>query len=89
VFDAFEMFDILRGSPIDRCMPERGAGNQRLACHLIHIAACPPDASRHPVWNNNSKFDHVSWESLPKEFTQVGDNQYELVLFLIGLSAFY
>lgn len=42
-----------------------------LVSHLLHLAAAPPDGSLHPVWNTNSKFDQLTWATLPDEFKQV------------------
>lgn len=42
-----------------------------LVSHILHLAAAPPDGSLHPVWNTNSKFDQLTWATLPDEFKQV------------------
>ena len=42
-----------------------------LISHIVHLAAAPPDGSSHPVWNANSKFDQLTWTTLPDEFKQV------------------
>lgn len=41
-----------------------------LISHIVHLAASPPDGSLHPVWNANSKFDQLTWATLPDEFKQ-------------------
>lgn len=42
-----------------------------LISHILHLAAAAPDGSLHPVWNANSRFDQLSWTTLPEEFKQV------------------
>ncbi|CAA7268166.1 unnamed protein product [Cyclocybe aegerita] len=39
----------------------------KYTCHIIHIAASPPDSTRYPSWNETVALDEVDWEALPQE----------------------
>ncbi|KAI0951598.1 hypothetical protein AcW1_008602 [Taiwanofungus camphoratus] len=53
---AVELFDDLR------------ICQETIVCHIVHIAAAPPDASDRPLWNMAPVLDNVTWETLPAEF---------------------
>jgi hypothetical protein len=56
------MFDTLRIMGVPK----------ELDCRVIHIAASPPDSSKHPHWNQSPPLDLLTWEVLPAEFRKVG-----------------
>lgn len=53
-----QLIDILKSSP---------ELSQKSVCHIIHVAASPPDAAERPLWNASPRFDSVTWGSLPSE----------------------
>ncbi|KAF9565425.1 hypothetical protein CPC08DRAFT_759610 [Agrocybe pediades] len=57
-----ELFDTLHN-----LYPQRDSSPKPVVSHIIHIAACPPDASKHPTWNDSFLFDDLDWESLSLE----------------------
>lgn len=69
------MFDKLRqsiGVPLGQSQIQQpNKSPVTLVSHIVHLAAAPPDGSLHPVWNVNSKFDQLTWTTLPDEFKQV------------------
>ena len=69
------MFDKLRqsiGVPLGQSQIQQpNKPPLTLISHIVHLAAAPPDGSLHPVWNANSKFDQLTWATLPDEFRQV------------------
>jgi len=69
------MFDKLRQSigvpPGQSQIQQPNKPPVTLVSHIVHLAAAPPDGSLHPVWNVNSKFDQLTWATLPDEFKQV------------------
>ena len=69
------MFDKLRQSigvpPGQSQIQQPSKSPVTLVSHIVHLAAAPPDGSLHPVWNVNSKFDQLTWATLPDEFKQV------------------
>ncbi|TFK66292.1 hypothetical protein BDN72DRAFT_844507 [Pluteus cervinus] len=38
--------------------------------HLFHIAASPPDTTKHPQWNSTPHLDSITWDDLPLELTR-------------------
>lgn len=40
-------------------------------CHIIHVSAAAPDDVRHPLWNQTSCLDSLSWKTLPEELRKV------------------
>lgn len=68
------MFDFLRTvSPKD------------LDCRMIHIAASPPDSSKHPQWNSSPSLDSLTWELLPAELKKVSNRVLSPGLSLIDV----
>lgn len=69
------MFDKLRQSigvpPGQSQIQQLNKPPVTLISHIVHLAAAPPDGSLHPIWNANSKFDQLTWATLPDEFKQV------------------
>ena len=69
------MFDKLRqsfGIPLGQSQIQQpNKPPLTLISHIVHLAAAPPDGSLHPAWNANSKFDQLTWATLPDEFKQV------------------
>lgn len=70
--DTIKLFDILCSS-----LPTEGDGKH--VFHIIHVAASPPDASKHPLWNTSTLLDDATWDTLPSEmrkaraFTPLGN----------------
>ncbi|KIL67451.1 hypothetical protein M378DRAFT_159270 [Amanita muscaria Koide BX008] len=58
---ALELFDVLNE-------PSQTKRGRVLSNFVIHVAACPPDVSRHPQWNNLTSLDNTTWETLPQEY---------------------
>ncbi|TCD65559.1 hypothetical protein EIP91_002523, partial [Steccherinum ochraceum] len=52
---------------------------EKVTCHIIHVAASPPDAAERPLWNVSPRLDTVTWDSLPQEM-QKRDIKYSHVL---------
>jgi len=57
------MFDLLDITPTSSSI--------HIIRQIIHIAAYPSDNTRHPAWNVNPEFDHLSWSNLPQELRKV------------------
>ncbi|KAI0084114.1 hypothetical protein BDY19DRAFT_556409 [Irpex rosettiformis] len=49
-----------------------------IKAHVIHLAACQPDAAERPMWNVSPALDTVTWDSMPSEFRKREIN-YSLV----------
>jgi hypothetical protein len=48
------------------------AENKKLfSYHLWHFAAEKPDGNMHPIWNNSSALDSLTWETLTDELEKV------------------
>ena len=56
-----QMFDLLDVTP----------SSTHILRQILHVAAYPPDNTRHPAWNVNPDFDHLSWSCLPQELRKV------------------
>jgi hypothetical protein len=39
--------------------------------HIIHVLSSAPDESRHPLWNQSSELDTLSWKTMPDELKKV------------------
>lgn len=39
--------------------------------HIIHVLSSSPDESRHPLWNQCSELDTLSWKTMPDELKKV------------------
>ncbi|KAI0762050.1 hypothetical protein BC629DRAFT_1597128 [Irpex lacteus] len=50
----------------------------QIKAHVIHLAACQPDAAQRPIWNVSPALDNVTWETLPSEFRK-RDINYSLI----------
>ncbi|KAF9024920.1 hypothetical protein BDZ89DRAFT_1135743 [Hymenopellis radicata] len=62
IIAALEMFDTLLAS---LSVPE---GSRGPISHMIHATASPVDGAVNPVWNGDSAFDEVTWDTIPEEF---------------------
>lgn len=58
-----QMFDLLDATP--------GSDSTHILRQIVHVAAYPPDNTRHPAWNVNPDLDHLSWTNLPQELRKV------------------
>lgn len=80
-----QMLDLLKKAGTNKPLAD-SSSTPSMLYHIFHVAAYPPDSARHPVWNNNPEFDHVSWESLPSNFSQVSfsvdDRNFSRLKFL-------
>lgn len=57
------MFDLLDATP--------GSNPIHVLRNILHVAAYPPDNTRHPAWNVKPDLDHLSWSNLPQELRKV------------------
>ena len=57
------MFDLLDATP--------SSSSTHILRQILHVAAYPSDNTRHPAWNVNPDFDHLSWSNLPQELRKV------------------
>ena len=67
------MFDLFQQSlqvkPTEKPSPERIPQH---TFHIFHVAMGQPDTARHPVWNQSSELDTLSWMNLGDEIKKVG-----------------
>lgn len=58
-----QMFDLLDTTP--------NSNSTHILRKILHVAAYPPDNTRHPAWNVKPNLDHLSWSNLPQELRKV------------------
>ncbi|KAF9791872.1 hypothetical protein BJ322DRAFT_1322 [Thelephora terrestris] len=68
---ALEMFDLLDTTP--------NPNQTHILRKILHVAAYPPDNTRHPAWNVKPDLDHLSWSNLPQELRK-RDIHYSSIL---------
>ncbi|KAH8119381.1 hypothetical protein DFH11DRAFT_1540206 [Phellopilus nigrolimitatus] len=69
-----EMFDLLFKTQQSgkEVLLDKSSENQTASlCHIIHISFGKPDEARHPLWNQMSNLDTLSWKSLPDELRKM------------------
>lgn len=50
-------------------------------CHLILVAASPPDGTKVPTHNRLTSMDNVGWDRLPDELRKVCASLHDCELF--------
>ncbi|KLO18412.1 hypothetical protein SCHPADRAFT_993633 [Schizopora paradoxa] len=61
-----EMFDLFIRSLQDD-LGDKPITDAEAQFHIIHVLSSAPDESRHPLWNQSSELDTLSWKTMPDE----------------------
>ncbi len=65
-----QMFDLFSRS-LQEEIGDKPINESVARFHIIHIMNGAPDESRHPLWNQSTELDTLSWKTMPDELKKV------------------